>query len=85
MPAQIDSISTTKNSVTWMTAPLFIDDNATSNSGAVQVDQGDFPSANSQPNQQPINATAKTAISALTPASGGLFFDVSAGSKAQSP
>jgi hypothetical protein len=82
---QVGSISATKNSVTWMTAPLFIDDNATSNSGTVQHDYGGFPSANSQPNQQPINATAKTAIAALTPASGGLFFDVSAGSKAQSP
>jgi hypothetical protein len=82
---QIGSISASANPVTWMTAPLFIDDNATSNSGAVQVDHGGFPSANSQPNHQPINATANIAIAALAPQSGGLFIDISARSKAQSP
>jgi hypothetical protein len=83
--AQIDSISASTNPVTWMTAPLFIDDNTMSNSGAVQDDSGGFPNTNSKPNQQPNNAISKTAIAALTPQSGGLFIDISAGSKAQSP
>jgi len=82
---QVGSISATTNAFTWMTAPLFIDENATSNSGTVQVDDGGFPSANSQPNQQPINSTANTAIAALAPQSGGLFIHISAASKAQSP
>jgi hypothetical protein len=68
-----------------MTAPLFIDDNTMSNSGAVHDDNDGFPNANPQPNRQPINATAKTAIAALAPQSGGLFMDISVGSKAQSP
>jgi hypothetical protein len=83
--AQIDSISASTNPVTWMTAPLFIDDNTMSNSGAVQDDSDGFPNTNSKPNQQPNNAISKTAIAALTPQSGGLFIDISAGSKAQSP
>jgi hypothetical protein len=83
--AQINSISASTNPVTWMTAPLFIDDNTMSNSGAVQDDSGGFPNTNSKPNQQPNNAISKTAIAALTPQSGGLFIDISAGSKAQSP
>jgi hypothetical protein len=68
-----------------MTAPLFINDNATTNYGAVQDDNGGLPNANSKPNQQPNNATAKTAIAALSPQSGGLFIHISSGSKAQSP
>jgi len=83
--SQIGSISATANHVTWMTAPLFIDGNATSNSGAIQVDDGGFPSAPPQRNQQQISATSKTAIAALTPQSGGLFIDISARSMAQSP
>jgi hypothetical protein len=83
--AQIGNVSATTKPVTWITAPLFIDDNTMSNSAAIQDDNGGSPNAHPRPNQQPINATAKTAIAALTPASGGLFFDVSAGSKAQSP
>jgi hypothetical protein len=82
--AQLASISATANPITWMTAPLFIDDNAMSNSGAIQVDDGGFPSASPQPNQQPFNAAANTAIAALAPLSGGLFIHISAGSKAQS-
>jgi hypothetical protein len=83
--AQVGSISATANPVTWMTAPLFVDDNATSNSDAVQVDDGDFPNGNPQSNEQPINATSNTAIAALAPQPGGLFIHISAGSKAQSP
>lgn len=83
--AQVSSISATANPVTWMTAPLFIDDNTMSNSGAVQDDNGGFPNANSKPNQQLNNAISSTAIAALAPQSGGLFIDISAGSKAQSP
>jgi len=83
--AQIDSISATTNPVTWMTAPLFIDDEIMSNSGAVQHDDGGFPNADPQQNQQQINATAKTAIAALSPQSGGLFINLSAASKARSP
>ncbi len=83
--AQIDSIPASTNPVTWMTSPLFIDDEITSNSGAVQHDNGGFPNADPQQNQQQINATAKTAIAALVPQSGGLFLNLSAASKAQSP
>jgi hypothetical protein len=83
--AQIGSISATANPVTWMTAPLFIDDKMSSNSGAVQDDSGGFPNANPQLKQQPINATANTAIAALAPQSGGLFIYISAGLKAQLP
>jgi len=83
--AQIGSISATTNPVTWMTAPLFIDNKMSSNSGAVQDDSGGFPNANPQLNQQPMNTTSKTATAALTPQSGGLFIDISAGTKAQSP
>jgi len=83
--AQVGSVSATAKPVTWMTAPLFIDDNATSNFGAVQVDNGGFPNANRQRSQQQIDATSKTAIAALAPHSGGLFIGISAGSKAQLP
>ena len=83
--ARVGSISATANPVTWITAPLFIDDKMSSNSGAVQDDSGGFPNANPQLNQQPMNATSKTAIAALTPQSGRLFIDISAGSKVQSP
>jgi len=83
--AQVGSISATANPVTWMAAPLFIDDNAMRSSGAIQDNSGGFPNTNPQPNQQPINATAKTAIAALAPQSDGLFIDISAGSKVQLP
>jgi len=83
--AQIGSISATANPVTWMTAPLFINDNAMSNSSAIGDDNGSFPNANRQPNQQQINIAANTAIAAVTPQSGGLFIRISMGSKAQSP
>jgi hypothetical protein len=83
--AQLGSLSATANSVTWMTAPLFIDGTITSNSGAVQHDNGGFPNANPQQNQQQISANAKTDIPALAPQSGGLFIHISAGSKAQLP
>jgi hypothetical protein len=83
--AQIGSISATVSPVAWMTAPLFIDNNTMANSVAVQVDHGGFPNANPQPNQQPINATANTAIAALAPQSVGLFIHISVGSKAQLP
>jgi hypothetical protein len=83
--AQVGSISTAANSVTWMSAPLFIDDNAMSNSGAIQYDNGGFPNAHPRQNQQQMSATAKTAIAALAPQSGGLFIDISAGTKVQSP
>jgi hypothetical protein len=83
--AQIGSISATAEPVTWMTAPLFIDDNTMSNSGASQHDNGGFPNANPQPNQQPISANANTATATLAPQSGGLFIHISAGSKAQLP
>jgi len=83
--AQIGSISATTNSVTWMTAPLFIDHNGTSDSATVQADNSGFPNANPQPNQQQINAAAKTAIAALAPQSGGLFIHISSGSKAHLP
>jgi hypothetical protein len=83
--AQVGSISASANPVTWMAAPLFIDDNAMRSSGAVQDDNDGFPNANSKPNQQPNNAIAKTAIAALSPQSNGLFIDISAGSKAQLP
>ncbi len=83
--ARVGSISATTNPVSWMTAPLFIDNKMSSNSGAVQDDSGGFPNANPQLNQQPMNTTSKTATAALTPQSGGLFIDISAGSKAQSP
>jgi hypothetical protein len=82
---QVASISATTNPVTWMTSPLFTDDNAMSNSGAVHDDNDGFPNANPQPNQQPINAMANTAIAELAPPSGGLFIHISAASKAQSP
>jgi len=83
--AQISNISATTNPVTWMAAPLFIDDNTMSNSAAIQDDNGGSPNALPRPNQQPINATTSTAIAALAPQSRGLFINVSAGSKAQSP
>ncbi|OYV24496.1 MAG: hypothetical protein B7W99_01995 [Rhodospirillales bacterium 20-58-10] len=83
--AQIGSISTTVNPVTWMTAPLFISDNAMSNSGAIQGDNDGFLNANSKPNQQQNNVTSNTVIAALAPQSGGLFIPISAGSKTQSP
>jgi hypothetical protein len=83
--AQVGSIAANANPVTWMTAPLFIDDNAMRSSGAIQDDNGGYPNANSQPNQQPINTTSNTAIAALAPPSGGLFIPISAGSKTQSP
>jgi len=83
--AQVGRISATANVVTWMTSPLFIDDKTILNFGTVQDHNGGFPYANSQPNQQPNNATANTAIAALAPESGGLFINISAGSKAQSP
>jgi hypothetical protein len=47
--AQVGRISTTTKPVTWMTAPLFIDDNAMRNSGAIQGDNDGFPNANPQP------------------------------------
>ncbi len=83
--AQIGKVPATTKPVTWMTGPLFIDNNAMSVSGAVQDHNNGFPKANPQQNQQQINATAKTAIAALAPQSDGLFIDISAGSKAQSP
>jgi hypothetical protein len=83
--AQVASISATATPATWMTASLFIDDNAMRSSGAIQDDNGDYPNADPQPNQQPINATANTAIAALAPQSGGLFIDISAGTKVESP
>jgi soluble lytic murein transglycosylase-like protein len=83
--SQVGSISAAANPVTWMSAPLFLDDNAMSNSGAVQDDNGGSPNAHPRPNQQPINATTSTAIAALAPQSSGLFINVSAGSMAQSP
>jgi hypothetical protein len=83
--AQVGSISATANPVTWMTAPLFIDGKITSNSVAVQHDNGGFPNADTQQNQRQINVTARTAIAALAPQSGGLFTNLSAASKVQSP
>jgi hypothetical protein len=83
--AQVGSISATAEPVTWMTAPLFIDDNTMSNSGASQHDNGGFPNANPQPNQQPISANANTATAAFASQLGGLFIHISAGSKAQLP
>ena len=83
--AQVGSISATANPVTWLAAPLFIGENTMRNSGAIQDDSSGFPNAIPQPNQQPINATANTAIAALAPQSGGLFIDISAGTKVQSP
>lgn len=83
--AQVGRISTTMKPVTWMTAPLFIDDNAMRNSGAIQGDNDGFPNANPQPNQQPISANANTATAALAPQSDGLFIHISAGSKTQLP
>lgn len=83
--AQVASISGTANPATWMTTPLFIDDKMMSNSGAIHYDNGCFPNAHPRQNQQQISATAKTAIAALAPQSGGLFIDISAGSEAQLP
>jgi hypothetical protein len=83
--AQVGSISATANPVTWLAAPLFIGENTMRNSGAIQDDSSGFPNAIPQPNQQPIYATANTAIAALAPQSGGLFIDISAGTKVQSP
>ncbi len=83
--ARIGSVSATAIPVTWMTAPLFIDNNAMSNSAAIEDDDSGFSNANPQPNQQPVSATAKTAIAALAPQPGGLFIHISAGSKAQLP
>jgi len=82
---QVASISATANPVTWITATLFTDDMMSGNSGAVQDDNGGFQNANSQRTLQQISATLKTAIAAITPQSGGLFIDISAGTKAQSP
>jgi hypothetical protein len=82
---QIGSISATANPVTWTTAPLFIDDNAMSNSAAIEDDNGGFSNAHPPPNQQPINATASTAIADLVPQSSDLFIRLSADSKAQLP
>ena len=82
--AQIGSISATANTVAWITAPLFIDDNAMSNSVFVQDDKGSFPDANSPPRPQKFDA-AKTAIAELASQSSGLFIRISAGSKAQLP
>jgi hypothetical protein len=81
---QIGSISATANPVAWMTAPLFINDNATTNPSAVQDDNGGFPNANPQPRPQQFDGV-KTAIAELAPQSGGLFIHISAGSKAQLP
>jgi hypothetical protein len=83
--AQVASISATANPVTWMTAPLFIDDKMMDNSIALHHDDGGFTNAIPQPNQQQIGATAKTDIAALATQSDGLFIDISAGSKARSP
>jgi hypothetical protein len=83
--ARINSISASTNPVTWMTAPLFIDDNTMSNPVAIQHGNRGVPSADSGPNQQPINATENTAIATLAPQSSHLFIHISAGSKAQSP
>jgi hypothetical protein len=82
---QIGSISATANPVTWMTAPLFIDDKMTGHFVAVDRDDGSFPNANPQPNRQQTSATVKIDIAALAPRSDGLFIDISAGSKARSP
>jgi hypothetical protein len=82
---QVGSISATTNPVTWMTAPLFIDDNTTNNSGAIQDDNGGSRNVHPRPNQQPINAITSTDIAALAPQSGGLFIHISAGLKAQLP
>ncbi len=82
---RVASISVTKNPVTWMTSPLFINDEMTSNSAAVQDDNGGFPKVNSQPNQQQKNATEQTGIAALAPHSASLFIHISVGSKAQLP
>jgi hypothetical protein len=62
---------------------LFIDDNAMSNSAAIEDDNGGFSNAHPQPNQQPINATANTALADLASQSSGLFIRLSADSKAQ--
>jgi len=78
---QIGSLSASMKPVTWMTSPLFINDNAMSNSGATQSGNDGYPDAILQPNQQPINATANSPIAALAPQSGGLFIPVSAGLK----
>jgi hypothetical protein len=83
--AQVGSISATANPITWLAAPLFIGENTMRNSGAIQDHNGSFPTENPQGNQQQINATTSTAIAALAPQSGGLFINVSAGSKAQLP
>jgi len=82
---QVARISVITNPVTWMTAPLFINDNAMSNPVAIQHGNRGVPSADSRPNQQPINATENTAIATLAPQSSDLFIHISAGSKAQSP
>jgi hypothetical protein len=83
--AQVGSISASANPVTWMTAPLFIDDKMTGNSVADHHDDGGFPNANPQPNRQQTSATVKIDIAALAPRSDGLFIHISAGSKARSP
>jgi membrane-bound lytic murein transglycosylase B len=82
--AQLASISATANPVTWMTSPLFIGDNTMRESATAQDDPGSLPHTNRQPSQQQFGAIANTAIAALAPQSGGLFIDISAGSKAQS-
>jgi hypothetical protein len=83
--AHAGSISTNANPVTWLAAPLFIGENTMRNSGAIQDDSSGFPNAIPQPNQQPIIASANTAIADLAPQSGGLFIHISSGSKAQLP
>jgi hypothetical protein len=82
---QIGSISATANPVTWMTAPLFIDDKMTDNSIALHHDDGSFPTANPQPSHQQISTAANTDIAALAPQPDGLFIDISARPKAGSP
>ena len=83
--ARVGSISATAISVTWTTAPLFIDANAMSNSGTVQDHRGSFPNANTQQTQQQPGAVAYTDMAALAPQSDGLFVSMRAGSKAQLP
>jgi hypothetical protein len=82
---QIGSISATANPVTWMTAPLFIDDKMTSYSVALHHDDDGFQNAKRQPNQQQISATANTDIAELAPRSDGLFISITPASQARSP
>jgi hypothetical protein len=82
---QVARISVITNPVTWMTAPLFINDNAMSNSVTVQDHRDSFPNANTQQTQQQPGAVAYTDMAALAPQSDGLFVSMRAGSKAQLP